>query len=1072
MRRNGLLGMASAAVLALSSAQVLFEPSFSNWPGDSMDIQQSGQLYSSGMYNRYPGGQNRDDDKCPPCFNCMLPTFECKQFASCNEYTGRCDCPAGFGGDDCSEPVCGSLASGHNRPKRNGTSCGCDDGWGGINCNMCENDNVCTSFIPGQEQGVCYKGGIVIDRNYQMCKVTNRKILDILAGKIPEVTFSCNKTKAECEFQFWIDQKESFYCGLNDCKFDYEINGNHNTTNYQCEDIQCRCIPDRMLCGEAGSIDITDFLKETIKGPGHFSCDIKDSGKKCSFSEPSMNDLIKSVFGDPHITLECNSSECVHHTELPGYKAPKKRMAKGFTLTTLFSAVLLMAAGLFLLDYFIQKSNRRKYARLPSDDESSKLMTNHKPASLQFENISYADGNRAGILSNIFGSVQPGEVMAIMGGSGAGKTTLLDILAAKNKRGDTKGSVLVNGKPTIVNGKIVGKAKYNQVLGFVDQDDCLMPTLTVYETVVMSAMLRLPKSMSEDSKIMRAIETMTELGILNIRDQLIGSETNRGISGGEKRRVAIACELVTSPAILFLDEPTSGLDAFNAYNVVESLVQLARNFNRTVVFTIHQPRSNIVALFDKLVLLARGQLVYSGPQAEVSQFFADLGQQCPTGYNVGDFLIDMTMQAENDIKLRHDYSESDTEYSDDSDEPRRISDGDDSSDNNIAESEAQQSNHREEDEDLHRPPRTESQEMDSTREWRHYESHRIDLTQDTSSNSRVGGGKRPVKMSELVQFYLHSAMAQNLAREIESAKERAEAASTSTESSTSTTDLRGYPTAGVLGQFWILSGRTFKNLYRDPMLLTTHYVMAILLGIFCGVLYYDVPNDISGFQNRLGLFFFLLALFGFSTLTTLHLFAEERVLFIRERANGYYKPFAYYAAKVIFDIIPLRVLPPVLLGLIVYPLVGLNTEGYSFIRFLLILVLFNLTAASTCLLIGVLIQNTSVASLIGCLVMLFSLLFAGLFLNQESVPTFAMWFKYLSIFHYAYEALAVNEVRFLTLTEKKYGLSIEVPGATILSTFGFDNNAMLRDVLGLCIFFGVFIVAGYIAMHFWLVERR
>lgn len=112
----------------------------------------------------------------------------------------------------------------------------------------------------------------------------------------------------------------------------------------------------------------------------------------------------------------------------------------------------------------------------------------------------------------------------------------------------------------------------------------------------------------------------------------------RSISGGEKRRVSIACELVTSPSILFLDEPTSGLDAYNAFNVVESLVSLARNFNRTVVFTIHQPRSNIVALFDQLLVLAAGKLVYSGEFIKCQEYFTSIGQPCPPGFNIADFL--------------------------------------------------------------------------------------------------------------------------------------------------------------------------------------------------------------------------------------------------------------------------------------------------------------------------------------------------------------------------------------------------------------------------------------------------
>ena len=165
-----------------------------------------------------------------------------------------------------------------------------------------------------------------------------------------------------------------------------------------------------------------------------------------------------------------------------------------------------------------------------------------------------------------------------------------------------------------------------------------MPTLTVYETVMYSAMLRLPKEMSELAKHQRVIETLRELGILHIKDMRIGDAGLRGISGGEKRRVSIACELVTSPAIIYLDEPTSGLDSYNAVNVIDCLHNLAIDYQRTVVFTIHQPRSNIFAKFDRLVLLAEGYCVYSGPAVHAREFFSDSGYTCPVGYNIADYM--------------------------------------------------------------------------------------------------------------------------------------------------------------------------------------------------------------------------------------------------------------------------------------------------------------------------------------------------------------------------------------------------------------------------------------------------
>jgi ABC-type multidrug transport system ATPase subunit len=178
-------------------------------------------------------------------------------------------------------------------------------------------------------------------------------------------------------------------------------------------------------------------------------------------------------------------------------------------------------------------------------------MTEHVPASLHFSSLSYTLSGRP-ILDSISGSVKPGQVMAIMGASGAGKSTFLDILARKRKRG-------IVGGTTLVNGREVKDEEFRGVMGFVDQEDTLMSTLTVYETVLYSALLRLPRDMSYEAKKFRTLETMNELGILGIKDMRIGDSGRRSISGGEKRRVSIACELVTSPSILFLDEPTSGM---------------------------------------------------------------------------------------------------------------------------------------------------------------------------------------------------------------------------------------------------------------------------------------------------------------------------------------------------------------------------------------------------------------------------------------------------------------------------------------------------------------------------------
>ncbi|CAG8596413.1 4749_t:CDS:10 [Funneliformis mosseae] len=973
--------------------------------------------------------------ECPPCFNCHLPAFQCSHFANCSDYDGKCLCPPGFGGEDCSEAVCDSLAAGPNRrPREKDQVCECSEGWEGINCNVCKTNSACDPLVPTGQNGTCYKGGLTVYENFQMCDVKNKKILDMLPDQPPQVTFSCHRKKETCDFQFWINQTESFFCHLDECSFDQEITYDQNITQYNCQQIKCKCKVGEMLCGKDGSIDLTEWLDEEIKGPAEFKCYNPDD---CRFSEPAMNGLILQIFGDGYISLDCKSGECLHYTEVPGFKPNNTNM-----IIVSVVAVLTFVAGIFGAVFYLSRNWITPSSIILPDDENSKLMANHIPATLLFRDISYYVGDKS-VLHSIHGLVKPGEVMAIMGGSGAGKTSFLDILARKNKAGRIKGEILVNGR-------IVEDVEFKNVVGYVDQEDHLLPTLTVYETILYSALLRLPREMSFEAKNFRVIETMSELGILGIKDSRIGDAGARSISGGEKRRVSIACELVTSPSILFLDEPTSGLDAYNAYNVVECLVTLARNYNRTVICTIHQPRSNIFALFDQLVLLAKGHMVYSGEASKCQSYFENIGHKCPPGFNIADYLVDLTMYA---VKPPTFDDENDgissARSSDIATEARPIL-------RNRA------SIHDIQDLELYEPNRTPLRSSDQ-------QEHQIQNSDSININVDSDGMTDHLRM--LIMSYNRSMIALGIKDEINRAitnEQNQPLLTTDGEYPTVSSHLR----ASWFTQFRILSDRTFKNLYRNPMLMLTHYCTSVYLALLCGSLFYKVTNDIAGFQNRMGILFFMCALFGFGCLSSLHVFATERILFVKERANGYYAPITYFASKVLFDIIPLRVIPPILMGVIIYHMVGLVDGTAEFFKFLLVLILFNLTAASICLCIGILFKEMGVASLLSSLVMLFSMLFGGLLLNKDSIPEYLSWLKDLSFFNYAFEALIVNEVVYLTLTEEKFGLQIDVPGATILSTFGFDASAYWTDVLKLTVMFSSFIVLSFVCLQYFVKERR
>ncbi|KAI8917509.1 hypothetical protein DFJ77DRAFT_456678 [Powellomyces hirtus] len=1065
----------------------------------------------------------------------------CLNFGTLNNT--KCECPIGFGGSDCGQPLCDSLASGQDRRARepNKSSCDCTDGWTGINCNVCMRDDACSALrpprspeyptVPGEmENATCYSSvRPIATTNYLQCEVTNDAIVKQLEGKKPEITYTCDAPSGNCQFQFWADEKESFFCQLSDCSTSQEYEDKVNRTTIQCGKMKCDCYPGRLLCDPHG-FDLTEWFNSDDeeeggpRGPGLLQCEESATRpgelpeRSCIFSEMWMNKLISDVFGDPNIKLFCPlAGECLYPSEVPGAGSGRYR---GFTplaivLMSLAAAALLI--GILGAIYWARtQSNadlRGIYESIEAAEEDdgidgeetngrrAHMMDNHVASDIMFRDITYtidapkkpahrwfhlphrnaqANGNAPlAVLHDVQGVVRAGEVMAVMGGSGAGKTTFLDILAKRNKRGAVTGDILVNGK-------FMSDAEYRSIVGYVDQEDTLMPTLTVYETVLYSALLRLPRHMSEKEKEDRVKETLVELDILHIANRRIGTTGERGISGGEKRRVSIACELVTGPSILFLDEPTSGLDAFNAYNVVESLVNLARTYHRTIILTIHQPRSNIFALFDKLVLLAKGRVVYSGPaQQECRDCFEQQGFRCPLGFNMADYLIDLTMHvADKDEANTPSSAGSPRDGSfivvptKDSERPRLS--------RRLSIRAAQEA-------ELYTPHK------DSDASASGINGNSEEVNGGNGSDYRIPGSRASRRASAapdfvnehlrvLVDGYRDSRVGQAMSAQLDDAVTRAcsitgvngrpSAASLSSQMSRllaqSTTFTPPHHTgATVWTQFKILSQRTIKNLYRNPYLLLTHYFISILVAVALGFLYWHLDLTISGFQNRMGVLFFICAVFGFGCLSSMMVFGGERVVFVRERAGGYYSPAVYFLSKVLFDLIPLRTIPPLLLGLISYHMMGLRSDDFTFfVKFLLVLVLFNLAAASACLMISIAIPETAVATLIATLLMLFEMLFGGMLLNKNWLGTFGKIACNLSFFNAGWEALMVNEVNGLILIDRKFLQDINVPGAAILGTFGLNALGYWKDVGRLVAMIIVLLALGMAWLVIMVKERR
>ncbi|XP_047333309.1 ABC transporter G family member 5-like [Impatiens glandulifera] len=240
-----------------------------------------------------------------------------------------------------------------------------------------------------------------------------------------------------------------------------------------------------------------------------------------------------------------------------------------------------------------------------------------------------AAGGVRHVLKDVHFRAKPWEILAIVGPSGAGKSSLLEILSGKLI--PQTSSIFINQKP-------INNSLFKKTSGYVTQKDTLFPLLTVEETLMFTAKLRLNLPSKEHE--FRVKSLIQELGLTHVADTRIGDEKIRGISGGERRRVSIGVEIVHDPRILILDEPTSGLDSVSALQIICLLKSMAENRGKTIILSIHQPGFRIIKLFNSILLLANGSVLHHGTVDQLDFNLKQMGLIHPINVNVVDFAID------------------------------------------------------------------------------------------------------------------------------------------------------------------------------------------------------------------------------------------------------------------------------------------------------------------------------------------------------------------------------------------------------------------------------------------------
>ncbi|KAI8531792.1 hypothetical protein RHMOL_Rhmol11G0163100 [Rhododendron molle] len=290
------------------------------------------------------------------------------------------------------------------------------------------------------------------------------------------------------------------------------------------------------------------------------------------------------------------------------------------------------------------KAKLKSYKKTTSKPHKDRVVLPFEPLTLSFQDVQYyveTPLKKLQLLCDITGAIRPGFLTALMGITGAGKTTLLDVLAGRKTIGTIEGDIRIGGHPKV-------QDTFARISGYCEQTDVHSPQITIEESVVYSAWLRLHPEIDSKTKLDFVREVLEIIELDEIMDCLVGIPSVSGLSTEQRKRLTIAVELVANPSIIFMDEPTTGLDARAAAIVMRAVKNVA-DTGRTIVCTIHQPSIEIFEAFNELILLTTGgRIIYSGPlgqhSSSVIKYFEDISgvPTIKSNYNPATWMLEVT----------------------------------------------------------------------------------------------------------------------------------------------------------------------------------------------------------------------------------------------------------------------------------------------------------------------------------------------------------------------------------------------------------------------------------------------
>ncbi|XP_033751581.1 ABC transporter G family member 14-like isoform X3 [Pecten maximus] len=522
---------------------------------------------------------------------------------------------------------------------------------------------------------------------------------------------------------------------------------------------------------------------------------------------------------------------------------------------------------------------------------------------LIFKGVSVSIGNTS-ILQNVCGMSEEGKLLAIMGPSGAGKTTLLNALSGRLPL--TTGEISLNG--------VHISMKTKRKIGYVLQEDIFFPSLTLRETLHPASAFLILCHMTRRCPVWTRL--LTRWNSANAWTHVaMGGPMMPGLSGGERKRASIACDLLMDPWLILLDEPTTGLDSSSAASLMRTMKDYVVTHNKMVVATIHQPSTALFYSFDNLLLLCGGQTAYYGLTAEVVQYFRSIHFPVQPGFNPADFILDKMKNSEivqqQIIESCKDLRRSDKwpqilkgkglEYLDDPESPSML------------------------------------QKFPVIKRhrtlWSRWCSQEVEITEcDVGAHLM----EENVTFSDTPKF------------------------------------LTSFST-----QYKHLAIRTFKQ-SRPRILDRLKLLENILILAIFSLIWFQLPRTEDTLRDRMGAIFFIAIHWGFMPLfDATSSFPMEQAVIYKERASGWYRLSAYYLAKMTSEL-PLIFVQPLLFLVVAYWTIGLN-GAVAFFATIGTVFIDSLAGQSIGLFLGIINKEMHQAITVAILIQMSIMLLGGLF---------------------------------------------------------------------------------------------